>query len=84
MFETEIFGPCLVRKLKLGRGGGGMAPIALPVATPLIIVEKKLKKPSLGKTNKYIKSMIVTIRQPNDSPCCFNLSFFHRNLEMYL
>ena len=55
MFETEIFGPCLVRKLKLEMGGGGrggMAPMALPVATPLIIVEKKSKKHSLGKTGK--------------------------------
>ena len=37
MSETETVGPCLVQKLKWeGGGGGGMAPLAPPVATPLL------------------------------------------------
>ena len=39
MFETETFGPFLVRKMKCRRGGG-MAPLAPLVATPLSIVER--------------------------------------------
>ena len=34
MFETETSGPCLVHKLKREEWGR-MAPLTLPVATPL-------------------------------------------------
>ena len=36
MFETEIFGPFLVLKLK--GGGGAWPPLASPVATPLYLL----------------------------------------------
>ena len=50
MFETETFGPCLVRKLKWGEGGGGMDPLAPPVATPLLVHSVPPKKKILLKT----------------------------------
>ena len=41
MFETETVGPCLVRKLKWGEGGGrgGMAPLALDKAQFIICAD---------------------------------------------
>lgn len=39
MIQTEIAGPCLVRKLKYrGWGRGVMASLAPPVATPLVLL----------------------------------------------
>ena len=43
MFETEIFGPCLVLKLKWGGGGGAQWPPApAPPPSPSSIVAAPL------------------------------------------
>ena len=50
MFETEIFGPCLIRKLKWG---GRHAPLVPPVATPLFLLRYRTLLQKLEIQSKW-------------------------------